>query len=63
MQPNPETADTTEAQVQDEDVVDTMEDDFLEAMERENCKICDSSDYIFGGGIKQMMKLNLCLMP
>ena len=45
----PDSADTPEACMPDEDVVDIMGDDMLEAMELKNGKICDDSDYACGG--------------
>ena len=46
----------------DEDVVDNMGYDMLEAMERINYNICDDSDYFCGGNMKWIMKINFYLM-
>ena len=44
----PENADTPEADIPYEEVVDTMGYDMLDEMEQKNGKICDDSDYICG---------------
>ena len=44
IQPTPDSAYTMESYITDEDVVNTMVDDILEAMELKNGKICDASD-------------------
>ena len=41
IQSNPDSADTPEAYITDEDVVNTTVDDILEAMEQKNGKIYD----------------------
>ena len=43
IQPTPDSAYTPEDYMPDNDVVDTMGDDMLEAMELKNSKICDYS--------------------
>ena len=45
VQPTPEISDTLEADIPDEDVVDTMVDDILEEIECENGQICYDSNY------------------
>ena len=49
IQTAPDSADTLEAYIPDEDVVGTMFDDMLDLMGLKNCKICDDSDSICGG--------------
>ena len=46
----PWSADTTEAEIPDEEVVDNMLDDVLEEMEWKHFNICDNSDSSCGGG-------------
>ena len=53
IHPNPDIADIPEAYIPDEDVVDAMGDDMLEAMELKNVKICDYS-YFFCGRRHEM---------
>ena len=48
INPTPESADTPEAKMPYEEVVDTMGYDMLDEMEQKNGKICDDSDYICG---------------
>ena len=48
LQSTPQIANTPEVQIPDEDVVDTMEGDILEAMEHDNSQICDEFDYSCG---------------
>ena len=48
LQPTPDSADTPETYMTDEDLVYTMGYPFLDAMERKNGKICDESDFICG---------------
>ena len=48
--PTPDSSDTLEDYIPDEDVFDTMGDDIMEAMELKNGKICDESDNICGEG-------------
>ena len=43
----PDSVDTPESEIPDEDMVDTMGDDMLEAMECKNGNICDDSGYGF----------------
>ena len=50
INPTPDSADTPEDYITDEDVVDTMGDDILEAMELKNSNIYDDSDSRLGGG-------------
>ena len=45
---NPEIADTREAEISYEDVVDTIGDGIMEEMEFENGQICDDSYYSSG---------------
>ena len=45
VQPTPDISDTLEADIPDEDVVDTMVDDILEEIECENGQICYDSNY------------------
>ena len=44
IHPTPENADTPEAEMPYEEVVDSMGDDMLDEMEWKNGKICDESD-------------------
>ena len=46
--PTPDSEDTLEDYIPYQDVVDTMGDDMMEAMECKKIKICDDYDYIFG---------------
>ena len=62
IQPTPDSEDTLEDYMPDEDVVDKMGYDIIEAMELKNGKIYDDSDSICGGGMKLIIKLTLCLM-
>ena len=48
IQFTPEIADTPESYIIDEDVVDTMGDDMMDAMELKNGKICDDYGYRCG---------------
>ena len=50
IHPTPEGADTTESDIIDQEVVDTMGDDILEVMESKNDKMYDDSDSLCGGG-------------
>ena len=47
IQNTPDSADTTDFYMTDEDVVDNMGDDIIETMERKNSNICDDSDSSF----------------
>ena len=49
IQPTPDSVDTPEAYITDEDVVDTIIVDILEAMELKNGLMCDDSYSSFGG--------------
>ena len=48
LQPTPEISDKLEAEIPDEDVVDTMLDDILEEIECKGGQICYDSSYICG---------------
>ena len=63
MQTNSEITDTSEDEINDEEVVDTMGYDILEAMEWKMLRYVMTLILAVGRKIKWMMKLNICLIP
>ena len=63
IQFTPESEDTSEAEITEKGVVDTMGNDMLKAMEHKNCQIYDESNYICGQEHEKDDEIFLCLMP
>ena len=63
IHPTPDSADTPEAYITDEDVVNTTVDDILEAMEQKMVRYVITLILDVGGNIKWVMTLTLCLTP
>ena len=62
IHPNPDSAETLESEITDEEVFDNMGDDMLEEMEWKNGNIFDTTILAVGRNMKWMMAINLCLM-
>ena len=63
IQPTPESADTPEADIPDEEVVHTMGDDMLETMKLKMVRYVMTLILAVGRSMKLMMTLNLCMIP
>ena len=63
IQPAPDSEDTLEAYIIDEDVVDTMVDYMLESMEQKKLIYVMNLILSVGRNIKLIITLTLCLIP